>query len=109
MLDDADTNSYYRIKFCWQEFPAFEGVGQRTKIVLQRRMYRDEIPTWLSEADRENEDNPDGPGITQSPLRRGEPIPVSTSVSHNSPQGTPPSYVGTLNPNGFSDGGSINT
>lgn len=85
----------------------FEGVGQRTKIVLQRRMYRDEIPVWLSQADRDYEDSPDLPGTTQSPLRRGEPIPASTPVSHNSPQETPPSYVGTLNPNGSLDGNSI--
>ncbi|XP_063876277.1 two pore channel protein 1-like [Scylla paramamosain] len=90
-----------------KESVAFEGVGQRTKIVLQRRMYRDEIPVWISQADRDYEDSPDLPGSSQSPIMNGnEPIPTSTPASHNSRRDTPPSYVGSLNPNGSLEGSS---
>ncbi|KAG0729595.1 hypothetical protein GWK47_030004 [Chionoecetes opilio] len=104
-----DPRTLQQFSACLQneESAQFEGVGQRTKIVLQRRMYRDEIPVWLSQADREYADSPNLPGSTHSPPGRGEPIPVTLPATHDSPQQTPPSYVGSLN--GSLDGGLLGT
>ncbi|XP_050723156.1 two pore channel protein 1-like isoform X2 [Eriocheir sinensis] len=100
-LSDHRTIQQLASVFQNEEVTYFEGVGQRTKIVLQRRMYRDEIPVWHAQADHEYADSP---GLLSSSQSSGQrpvgPILSSTPVTHDSPEGTPPSYVGTLNPNG---------
>ncbi|KAK3863168.1 hypothetical protein Pcinc_031021 [Petrolisthes cinctipes] len=102
----------------------YEGVRKRTRVVLQQRMYRDEIPSWLEEADREQPNNPSllttpvGPHVViqQSESATTSSIPAqgaagnitlptstppsSTPVDHLTSQQTPPSFVGSFNQNG---------
>lgn len=76
----------------------YEGLRKRTRVILQRRMYQDEIPGWLEEADQEHQDSPGLPVPQHTSDFRTESLPISTPPSHSTPQQTPPSYYGTLNP-----------
>ncbi|XP_071515721.1 two pore channel protein 1-like isoform X2 [Panulirus ornatus] len=81
----------------------YEGFRRRTRVILQRRMYRDEIPGWLLEADTQCQDSPGLPN--PHPATRGSvgSIRISTPAREETLQQTPPSYFGTLNPNNSTD------
>lgn len=71
-------------------------------------MYQDEITGWLQEADQEHQDSPDLPVPQYTSDFRTESVPVSSPSRHNTPQQTPPSYYGTLNPSSSVDGPNNN-
>ncbi|XP_069937842.1 two pore channel protein 1 isoform X1 [Cherax quadricarinatus] len=98
---DTPTLQQYARALETQGIVQYEGKRRRTRVVLQRRMYRDEIPGWLLEADREHEDSPGLPTPRSFSRRWTEPADISTpsASAHETPQQTPPSYYGTLNLN----------
>lgn len=108
----------------------YEGVRRRTKVVLQQRMYRDEIPLWLEEADKEQSNDPSlpttpqgPPVVNQQPAQGASgnittpPIstpsiptpPSSTPVNHHTSQQTPPSCMGGFNHNGSLSSETVDT
>lgn len=108
----------------------YEGVRRRTKVVLQQRMYRDEIPLWLEEADKEQPNDPSLPTTPQGPpVVNQQPAqgasgnittppfstpsiptpPSSTPVNHLTSQQTPPSCLGSFNQNGSVSSETIDT
>ncbi|XP_068220529.1 two pore channel protein 1-like isoform X2 [Palaemon carinicauda] len=77
------------------------GTRKRTRDVLQRRMYQEEIIKWLELDDQESQANPSEIVPELHSSHESPPIHISAfGTSESVPQQTPPSHFGSLNVNG---------
>nr|XP_045614492.1 two pore channel protein 1-like isoform X1 [Procambarus clarkii] len=93
---DTPTLQQYASALEAQGTVKYEGTRRRTRVVLQRRMYRDEIPRWLLDSDRGHQDSPGLPALPIMLRRPSEPVAVSTPVRPENFHQSLPSYYGTL-------------
>ncbi|XP_042231863.1 two pore calcium channel protein 1-like isoform X2 [Homarus americanus] len=96
---DTPTLQQYARDLETQGVVRYEGMRRRTRDVLQRRMYQEEIPGWLVEADREYQDSPGLPAPQAVIRQHTDSVPISSPSVHETSQQTPPSFYGALNPN----------
>ncbi|XP_063610865.1 two pore channel protein 1-like isoform X1 [Penaeus indicus] len=102
--DDTLTLQQYTAALETEGIVRYEGTRRRTRVVLQRRMYRDEIPGWLLEADQQDRTATGNP--ISNPVLTSQTLPVSIEARQgqsNPPSQTPPSFYGALNSNGLAD------
>ncbi|XP_066986561.1 two pore channel protein 1-like isoform X2 [Macrobrachium rosenbergii] len=79
----------------------YVGTRRRTRDVLQRRMYQEEIKKWLESDDQESQANPAEVVPELNSSHESPPINFSAlGSSEVLPQQTPPSNFGSLNING---------
>ncbi|XP_042890952.1 two pore calcium channel protein 1-like [Penaeus japonicus] len=108
--DDTMTLQQYTAALETEGMVRYEGTRRRTRVVLQRRMYRDEIPGWLLEADQQDRAASGNP--VSHPVITTQTFPVRIEAQQgqsNTPSQTPPSFYGALNSSGLAESESPDT